>query len=295
MLPNDDVEQERLDLQHHTFKIYLDGKLHLAPLRHPRRVLDIGTGTGIWAVEFAQEYPDAHVTGTDLSPIQPEVVPRNCVFEIGDAEEADWGFSDPDAGGDGGVFDYIHARAMVTCFKDARTIIRRIYENLAPGGYFELQDPCLPMRCDDGTMEGTALGEWNRLMDEGMLRMGKDLRDNLNWGRYMREVGFEGVVETRGATAFNTWPKGRKNKVLGALSNQNLSEGVQSMSLALFTRVLNMGSDQVTSFLGDVRRDLADTKIHSYCTVYIVYGRKPLRAPGEERPQQQQQEQGTKT
>jgi hypothetical protein len=70
MLPNDVREQDRLgmypitsmeasnpdrffsDLQHHSFKIMLDGKLHLAPISSPRRVLDLATGTGIWAIEF---------------------------------------------------------------------------------------------------------------------------------------------------------------------------------------------------------------------------------------------------
>lgn len=272
LLPNDDVEQERLDLQHHSFKIYLDGRLHLAPLRSPKRVLDVGTGTGIWALEFAQEYPDSIVIGTDLSPIQPEVVPRNLSFEICDAEEADWGFDIP--------FDYIHARAMVTCFKRPKAVLQYIFENLAPGGYFELQDPCLPMQCDDDTMKGTALERWNELLCEGMLRMGKDLRDNRSWGLYMREMGFEGVVESEGAVAFNTWPKGKKNKLLGALCCQNLSEGVQSMSLALFTRVLGMSTDEVLHFLEDVKRDLANPKIHSYTAVYIAYGRKSPREHG---------------
>jgi len=51
--------------------LVLDGKLHLAPLDAPQRILDIGTGTGIWAIDIADEYPMAEVIGTDLSPIQP--------------------------------------------------------------------------------------------------------------------------------------------------------------------------------------------------------------------------------
>jgi ribosomal protein L11 methylase PrmA len=32
----------------------LKGELHVAPVKSPRRVLDLGTGTGIWAIDFAE-------------------------------------------------------------------------------------------------------------------------------------------------------------------------------------------------------------------------------------------------
>lgn len=34
----------------------LKGKLGLAPVENPQSVLDIGTGTGIWAIEFGEAY-----------------------------------------------------------------------------------------------------------------------------------------------------------------------------------------------------------------------------------------------
>lgn len=37
-------------------------------------VLDIGTGTGLWAMDMADRYPGGEVVGTDLSPIQPHLV-----------------------------------------------------------------------------------------------------------------------------------------------------------------------------------------------------------------------------
>ena len=72
LIPNDEVENDRLDFQHAMFLLTLGEKLHLAPIpKDVQNVLDIGTGTGIWAIDFADEYPSARVIGTDLSPIQP--------------------------------------------------------------------------------------------------------------------------------------------------------------------------------------------------------------------------------
>ena len=89
-LPNDESEQERLDLLHHIFKLMLDGELFRAPIPpDPHRVLDFGTGTGIWAMDFADQFPSAEVVGTDLSPIQPMWVQPNCRFYVDDVE-SEW-------------------------------------------------------------------------------------------------------------------------------------------------------------------------------------------------------------
>lgn len=52
-------------------KLMFDERLICAPIVSPSRILDIATGTGIWAIEYATENPDATIIGTDLSLISP--------------------------------------------------------------------------------------------------------------------------------------------------------------------------------------------------------------------------------
>ena len=85
--PNDEPELVRQNNQHDIIGILLDGRKYLAPLSRrnpPRKILDIATGTGLWAIEMGDEFPLSSIIGTDLSPIQPDLVPPNVRFYIDD-------------------------------------------------------------------------------------------------------------------------------------------------------------------------------------------------------------------
>ncbi|KAH9908585.1 hypothetical protein F4778DRAFT_352554 [Xylariomycetidae sp. FL2044] len=121
-------ELETNDLKHHMIcKILeLQGKnLIFAPVpRDIGMILDLGTGTGIWAMDVADAYPDAQVLGMDLSPIQPTWVPPNCLpFEISDFE-LEWE-SHP---GRQRQYDLIHSSETVLAISAWDELLERCFE-----------------------------------------------------------------------------------------------------------------------------------------------------------------------
>jgi tRNA1(Val) A37 N6-methylase TrmN6 len=64
-------------------KMILKGELQQASLAYTQgQILDLGTGTGIWAIEMAEKYPTAVVTSWDISPVQPNSMPPNYEFDL---------------------------------------------------------------------------------------------------------------------------------------------------------------------------------------------------------------------
>lgn len=186
LLPNDEPEQDRLDLHHHIFQLMLGGRLHRAPLpADVGRVLDYGTGTGIWALDFADEFPHAEVIGTDLSPIQPDWVPPNCKFYVDDIE-SEWTFG-PDQ-----ALDYIHGRSMCGSIGDPPALYASAYQHLNPGGWMEIQDfEAWIWQIDDPEGRGIPnITKWLGLLDEASAKVGKRINVVLEQKQKMIDAGF---------------------------------------------------------------------------------------------------------
>lgn len=134
VVPNDQGEQDRMDLHYHSMRLSIQNKIFHAPLTAPTGILDVGTGTGIWAMDAADDFPAAEVIGFDLSPIQPSYVPPNLQFEVLDAEE-DWSYGE-------NRFNLVHTRYMNGFgLKSWPHFYKEAFTCLKPGGW--VSSPCL--------------------------------------------------------------------------------------------------------------------------------------------------------
>jgi len=220
-------------------------------------VLDIGTGTGIWAIEFTDEHPNADVLGTDLSPIQPSWIPPNCHFEVDDAEEI-WQF--------GKQFDLVHGRMLFMGLHNWQRFFQQCWENLKPGGWLEVQEAQFPLRCADDTTARpeSAYVMWNDDIMEGARLAGINPCASSSFAEQIKNAGFINVKEEGAMWAIGPWPKGHKEKQIGRYTQSNLLQGLQGISIAFFTRHLHWSRKTVELSLVEVRKELRDTNNHLF-------------------------------
>ncbi|KAJ5719829.1 hypothetical protein N7493_006707 [Penicillium malachiteum] len=265
VLPNDDQEQDRQDLLHHVRNLVLNGDLYRAPMSENslQRVLDIGTGTGIWAIDFADSHPGTEVIGTDLSPIQPSWVPPNLRFLVDDAESP-WLFSSTRP------FDFIHIRDLGGSIADWPRLLNQAYANLKPG------DGSITLKSDDDSLRlAPTLCEFLGRLQQASEAFHRPMNIAEGHRQGLVEAGFEDVRDEVYKVPSSTWPRDPIQKQIGRYNLCSLLMAVEAYSLALFTRVLGWSNTETQIFLAGVRRDLKNPEVHTYCNLHIVYGRKP--------------------
>ncbi|KAI9706612.1 MAG: hypothetical protein M1836_003621 [Candelina mexicana] len=270
-LPNDETELDREDMKHHEMMLITSNRLHLSPIpEKPQRILDIGTGTGIWAMQMADKYPSAEVVGTDLSPVQSDWVPPNLTFEIDDAEQP-W-LHKPNS------YDLINIRFMFLAIKDFPKLIRNAYDTLKPGAWIELSELNINPRSYDAQMpDPSQILLWIDYLRQAATAMGFDMQIARKFKGMVIEAGFEEVTEEILEVPWGIWPKDQRLKEIGFWHKEQLKQGLQGIAMGLLTRSLGWTPSEVELFLVGLRKEIDDRSLHIIDSAYIVYGRKPLQ------------------
>lgn len=199
-----------VELQHQIWDTCLTGRLSLCPLdESPRNVLDIGCGTGAWAIDFAKAHPNSRVTGMDLSSIQPSTVPSNVAFVVGDFT-APWDIDHK--------FDYVHSRAITIGVRDWGKLVDEVWRNLEPGGWVEFQEYHLPWTSDDGSVvECPKFEQWNQEIFRAAKKAGMTPDAILQVPDILEKRGFVGAKTASTKWPIGPWANGAREKRVGEL------------------------------------------------------------------------------
>ena len=262
ILPIDESEQDRLDLQHYIWTLILDDALHVTPLPAdiPQRVIDVGTGTGIWAIDMGDRYPLYKITGVDQAYLQPAWVPPNVNFEI-DNVTSPWLDKDNSV-------DFIHVRSMAGSIRSASewaAFLSEAYRILKPGGRIEISDFTTRFQCDDGTFSLQSSSKlWEVTLHEIASSMGVEFEVHLHLRDWLITAGFTNINQVTHKVPVGAWPKDKKLKQIGRYHQCHmLDAGFENYSIFIFTTG-GWAIESVQVLLAKVKTEIRDPRIHTY-------------------------------
>jgi ubiquinone/menaquinone biosynthesis C-methylase UbiE len=262
-LPKDEQEVNRLDFQHYLFRLALKGN-YAAPIEAPANILDVGTGTGRWAMELAALFPAANVIGLDVVPPPADETaslgygldrrPDNYVYVQGNVLD---GLPFPDA-----TFDFVHQRLLVAALPEDRWpwVVGELLRVTRPEGWVELLE-AIPTQGGPGM---NALYGW--LVAVG-LRRGVNTLVTPQIGTFLRGAGAQNVTARDLPMPLGRW--GGRSGVMMETNYYALHNGLRAMMLA--QDITTAGAFEAA--MEAARREIAEGRhIWPY---FLAYGQRP--------------------
>ncbi|RAR02792.1 s-adenosyl-l-methionine-dependent methyltransferase [Stemphylium lycopersici] len=246
MYPCDEPEKDRMDIYHQFFAVARRNQLHQAPVQpHLQpRILDIGCGTGIWAIDMADS----------------RRIPPNLRFRVPRDYESPWTLGEDS-------WDLIHLRMACGSVTSWPELYQKIYSHLKPGtGWIEHIEIDMEPRCDDYTLPpDSMLRKWYGWLADATQRVSRPIAYEHRTRQLLQAAGFIDIQETVIRVPYNTWPNDPHQKDIGRWYNLGLTEGLEALTFAPLTRVYQWDLNaHVRPIVESVRRELCNRKIHAY-------------------------------
>ncbi|KAG6044178.1 hypothetical protein E4U39_003610 [Claviceps sp. Clav50 group G5] len=253
------------DMKHAMLMMVTENKPFLSPIGdHPQKILDIGTGTGIWAVEVGDRYPSAKVRGIDIAPIQPAWVPVNVTFLVDDCEQ-DWIERD---------VDLAHFRFTIATLKNTSQVLGHAFKSLRPGGWIELQELLPTPLCDDGTMpDDDPVKYLYEKIERAFEKFGMRAQLPAELEPFLHEAGFENIHCQIFKVPIGSWAKDRTMRIVGLYQKMAVVDVLPIFSGPF--QALGMSEAEIEVMNAMARKGLDDPKAHRYFNYYFWYAQKP--------------------
>lgn len=257
LMPIDQQEMNRLDFQHYLIR-YVMQRNYVAPIVQPDGILDVGCGTGRWAYEMAEEFPQSRVFGLDVTTdyqVQAAATPKNYRFVRGNVLEE---LPFPD-----NTFDFVHQRFLHVAIPTSSWthVIRELKRVTRLNGWIELAES--DQRLQNVGPATQQLATWGSIWSK---KRDIDPGICIHLADFLDQSGFQNIQQYKINLPLGSWG-GR----IGTMTATDIFSYNRAMK-PMITKQLNIPPDEFDR-LSEMMRQEWET-YHSYFSFYITCGQR---------------------
>lgn len=117
---------------------------------------------------------------------------------------------------------------------------------------------------------------WYQDLTNAYARMRQPIAMDPNTHAMLEHVGFVDITHQEIKAPFNSWPPSGHDQEIGKWLNLVITQGLHAMTYAPFTRILGYAKDEVDAMLEEVKMEVCDRNLHTYCILWVLCATLPI-------------------
>lgn len=105
--------------------------------------------------------------------------------------------------------------------------------------------------------------DWITTLTGAADKLGRDSNPGHKLAGWVRDAGFKNVMHKRFKVPMGMWAKDPALKEIGGYNYAQASQGLEGLTMRLYTGVLGWKEEEIMTLLANVRRDLKNPRIHA--------------------------------